>query len=496
MRSIWASINEAQTRSRREVRRPALLLLLSAVILLQPGCAWLKPDYTPAPPELIPGSFSRAIEGDARRNRWWEELGSDELDGLVTRALADNFSVQEAWARLKQLRAGEGQARSHQFPELSASIDVSRTDQGTEAGGKWDTSVTESYFLGLASSYELDVWGRLNALRRAAGADADAMEGDLVTAAMTIAARVAETWVSIIAASEEVRLLNRQKEANEKLLELLGFRLRNSLATALDVYQQREGVAQIRAAVPLVERREQLLRHQLAVLLGLPASADLGLATEHLPDLQPLPSTGLPTDLLAHRPDIVAANARLDAAAWRVGAARADRLPAIRLSARAGYSGGEIESIFDNWLANLAAGLTGPILDAGRRAADARRADATLEQQLAAYCGTVLAAVKEVEDALVREQKQLEHVTALEAQLAAARQANEEARQRYLKGALDYLPVLAEVLSVFRIERELITARRTLVLDRIALHRALGGHWGETEDNRQRAASGAKETPR
>jgi outer membrane protein TolC len=130
-----------------------------------------------------------------------------------------------------------------------------------------------------------------------------------------------------------------------------------------------------------------------------------------------------------------------------------------------------------NWLLNLAGNLTAPIFDGGRRAAEVDRTRALTDEKLWAYRQTVLTAVKEVEDALVSESKQKEHIEALERVVSAARKAFDEAVERYRKGLNDYLPVLTQLLSVQSLERNLIKKRASLLLFRVSLYRALGGTW-------------------
>ncbi|MBT7067845.1 MAG: TolC family protein, partial [Verrucomicrobia bacterium] len=193
------------------------------------------------------------------------------------------------------------------------------------------------------------------------------------------------------------------------------------------------------------------------------------------------PAVGLPADVLARRPDVQRAGARLQAAAERVEVARAARLPALRLTATAGYASSATATLFDNWLANLAANLAGPLFDAGLRKAEVARIDTMRQQALIGYRQTVLNAVREVEDALVRETRQREHVAARGRQLAAARTALAEQVARYTRGQDNYLRVLDQQIIVWSLERDLINAEATLLKYRIALHRSIAGAINEEE---------------
>jgi multidrug efflux system outer membrane protein len=300
---------------------------------------------------------------------------------------------------------------------------------------------------------------------------------DLNTAAMSLAAEVTQRWANIISQRMQKRLLEKQLETNRIYLELVELRFRKAMVSALDVYQQKQVVERIKAEIPLVEAEEQLLLHELALLLGKPPRARLRISRDSLPVPDQVPSTGLPADLLAARPDVRAAGSRLRAADWQVSAARANRLPAIRLTGRAIYSAGDLDLLFDNWLLSLAGNLAAPIFTGRRLTAEVERTKAVVDERVWAYKRTVLTAVKEVEDALIREEKQRQHIEAVKLQIDAARKALNEAGERYLKGLNDYLPVLTQIVSVQDLERNLIRRQAELVVARVSLFRALGGTW-------------------
>jgi len=467
--------------------------------------------------------------GDA--DRWWETFGSEELNALMDQAFADNLTLEQIRARLVQARATAVKARAGLFPELSLESSGSwtrlvteldgeassagsfsptggaglgttpgttggasgspsagggSTGSATSAGSASSTAetptgrlVTESkYFaLGLAASYEVDLWGRVKSQHEAARRDLEASREDLDAAVMTLAAEVAQRWLEILEQQDQKTLLLEQLETNRTYLELVELRFRKSQVSALDVYQQRQTVSEVEAQIPLVEAQERIGRHALALLLGTLPQETFALGGYDLTTVPPLPATGLPAELLAKRPDVKAALFRLQAADWRVASARADRLPAIRLTARAAYQSGQIETLFDNWFVNLAGNLTAPIFDGSRRSAEVERTQAVVRERLAAYRSVVLTAIKEVEDALVREYKHRQHIAALEQRIDYANKSLIEARARYVKGRSDYLPVLTSLATTQRLTRELIRARRELLVFRVNLYRALGGRW-------------------
>ena len=453
--------------------------ILTIILLLVTSCAPFKPLDRQSPEGELPRSFSLYTSESEPEARWWEEFNDPDLNVLITEALSDNFTLKEAWSRLVQTRALAVQAGAALYPDLTGIADADYARQRSDNGSRKTVS-NEDYSLGVISSYELDLWGRIRAGRESALLEVTAAREDLNTAAMTLAAEVANRWVNIISQRMQKRLLERQLQTNLTLLELIELRFRMSMVSALDVYQQKQVVEDTMAEIPLVEAEEQVLRHELALLLGKPPGTSLNISRENFPEPAEIPATGLPADLLSSRPDLRRAGMLLQAADWQVAAARANRLPAISLTAGAQYGKGNIDVLFDNWLLSLAGNLTAPIFDGGRRAAEVDLRRALVDENLFAYREAVLTAIKEVEDALVIEVKQREHIRALENVLATARKALEQAGIRYRNGLTDYLPVLTQLLAVQGLERNLIQQQANLVNARVSLYRSLGGTWTDS----------------
>lgn len=424
----------------------------------------------------LPPAYSNDAPGQMIRQRWWEAFDAPQLSRLVEEALGSNFSLQESWARLRQSEALAAGREAGRFPDLVAEGSALTGRSGAPAG-QVATGPRESYSLGLVSRYELDLWGRIHSGRQAAILAATASREDLNTAAITLAANVVTRWVAIQSQRMQKELLRKQLKANLTLLELVELRFRKSLASALDVFQQRQVVAQSRSQLPLVAQREHLLLNELGVLLGRAPFATPEVASGILEVPDDVPATGLPSQLLAMRPDIRGAMLRLQSADWAVAEARADQLPSFSLTGRAAVSSSDFDLLFDNWLINLAGNITAPLLDGGRRSAEVAFQRAVVAERLAAYHGLVLNAVREVEDALMDEAKLREHIAALGSQLDASRNALSEARSRYRSGLSDYLPVLTQLLSVQGLERTLIQRKTDLLVARVNLYRALGGDW-------------------
>jgi NodT family efflux transporter outer membrane factor (OMF) lipoprotein len=465
---------------RRHMRKniPIIALIFFLPLSIS-ACSPFAPAPRTVAPELLPEAFSLYPTQAPDASPWWYALDSDELNQLLTRAFAGNLSLQQAWARLEQARALAVQAGADLYPDLNATGDSTHSRQRRE-NGTTDTFTTRNYAIGLSTTYEIDLWGRIRAEQNAANISAAATREDWNTTVITLAANVTTTWARILSQQSQLRLLEAQLKTNEIYLELVELRYRKGIVSALDVFQQQQIVEGVKSQIPLVEAQEQLFHNQRAVLLGQAPGSRLDIKTTDLPMPEQVPAAGLPADLLANRPDVRAAGLRLESADWQLAAARANRLPALSLTGAVGYGPADIDLMLDNWIMSLASSLTAPLLDGGRRAAEVDRTRAVIDENLAAYRETVLTAIREVEDALVSEHYQRRYLAALDRQLQAARYALVEAREQYRKGVEDYLPVLTQLLAVQNLERDLITQKTQLLIDRIDLYKALGGNWTDT----------------
>jgi multidrug efflux system outer membrane protein len=448
------------------------IIFFTTFVSMMNGCALYEPNHREPEKDLFPSAFTTPASQWEPARRWWEAFDDPQLNELIEEALGQNFSLQQSWARLHQAQALAVRSGASLYPDLTLGAGASSERRRTTT-----TETVEHYSLGLSSGYEIDLWGRIRSERQAALLSAMASRQDLNTAAITLSANVATRWIGLISQRMQKKLLMQQLEANQVLQELVELRFRKSLASALDVFQQRQLVEQSRAQLPLVEQAERQLLNELALLLGRTPFSLPQIKAQYIEIPNDLPQTGLPVQLLADRPDIRGAMQRLEAADWNVAAARADRMPQINLSAGAAYQANELSLLFDNWLIDLAASMTAPLFDGRRRAAEVQRLQAVVAENLAAYRQTILTAIREVEDALVSEIKLREHLKGLEAQLDAARKALDEARGRYRNGLSDYLPVVTQLLAVQSLERTQIQRRADVMTARVNLYRSLGGTW-------------------
>lgn len=455
--------------------RPACWAGVAACLMLS---ACVHRVATDPAPQLEPQASAPAL-ADAVQKPWWPALNAPQLSALIERALQSNLDVRAALARVEQSRAVVTQAGSNLWPSLELRGNGSRAKTAFFLGQQRVQAINNRYSLSAAASYEVDLWGRVRAGRGAAREDLRAAALDAQAAAHSVAAQVAETWLSLVETRQRIALVRQQAQLNARFLELTRLRFEQGAGSVLAIRQQEQQQAAVDAQLPLLQAQQQVLRNQLALLLAAPAADVLAAVPETLPQLQAAPSDGVPADLLLQRPDVQAAQRRVVAADHRVGAALAARLPGLRMTGSAGYDAQQSSVLFDDLIWSIGAGLVAPLFDAGRLAATQRQREAQLDEALARFSQSALTAATEVRNALSQEYFQHQHLAAQKARVQASEAVLEAARERYSNGLSEFLPVLTALVALQGDQQALISAQRQLLAYRVQLHRALGGTWAD-----------------
>jgi NodT family efflux transporter outer membrane factor (OMF) lipoprotein len=395
-----------------------------------------------------------------------------ELNSLIHQAIQNNLTLESTYAKYMQTKAQSSIVASLQYPHLNASFEPSTTK-----GRSLDTGTSSwknNFSLGMMSSFEIDFWGKIRAQKKSAQYELTAAELDYQTAIISLISEISLCWLEIISQHIQQELLQEQLTTNRTYLKLIRLRFQKGMVGSLDVYQQQQVVASTLSQIPLIEAQKRLQYNQMAFLCGTP-QMNLSITRKQFSNLKSVPSAGVPSHLLNNRPDIRASWNRLQASYQNVWTAKASQLPSLTLSASGNFESEKIANLFDAWFVRLAGQLTSPIFDAGRLQAETDYAKAKSYAQMIQYRNTVFNAIREVEDALVQTQQQKVHIEALKQEHTIAQMALDEARNRYQKGLNDYLPVLTHMLTVQRLDRELIQQQTKYFQYYIYLFRALGG---------------------
>tara|TARA_R110002049_G_scaffold72490_7_gene187539 strand:+ start:112393 stop:113940 length:1548 start_codon:yes stop_codon:yes gene_type:complete len=405
--------------------------------------------------------------------RWWTTFGDPALDQQIILALDSSFSLAAARQRLRAADAVARREASDLFADVNGIVDVGYT------GGPGDDS--QSYVLGLDVGYPVDLWGEIESRVEAQRLRAAALREDYRAVALTLSAEIANNWFSLIEARAQLRLLDEQIKTNETGLELQEARFGLGLIRSADVLRQRQLVESTLEQATVVKSRIEVLQHQIAVLVGeMPQVAEYETGQD-LPNLPPLPATGLPSELLQRRPDVRRDFLAFQAADRDLASAIADQYPRLNLTGSLLNAAERPETIFRDWFVSIGAGLVAPLIDGGQRKAEVARTSAVTCELFNRYGQSMLVAFQQVEDGLARERYQRERLGHLETQLKLADESAERLREQYLlEPDTDYLAVLTAITAKQRLQREVLAAQLELRLIRVSLYLALAGGFEPT----------------
>jgi NodT family efflux transporter outer membrane factor (OMF) lipoprotein len=449
------------------------LALLGAVLLLS-SCA-SKKTVTEIPVQA-PESFS--VEGDTLApDRWWTAFGDENLTAWVDTAISSNFTLRSAWQRLLASQAIAKRERAPLFPTLEADISADRS-RFAETG-----NITEELSMGLSTVYEVDLWGRIRSAVEAERLRAEASLYDYQSAAITLSAEVTRNWFELAEANAQLDLVNEQIETNQQVLSLLRNRFGSGQIRAVDILRQQQLLESTIEQKLNTEERIAILENRFAVLTGRVPTNVISLNPTLADQLPPLPDTGVPLELVERRPDVRVAYNQLLAADRDVASAISNQYPRLSLSISASTFENSATSLFEEFALSFAGNLIAPIFLGRELQAEVERTEAVQMELLYNYGQSVLIAFREVEDALIREQKQRERIESITKQVELAQRAYEQLRVQYLNGAINYLDVLTALNEVQQLQRDQLGAKLDLLTFRVALYRALSGSFNTDRES-------------
>lgn len=470
--------------------------LAAAIASALAACA-VGPDYRPpqsaSPDEwhALPQTGVRVESPDAPSlAAWWTTLNDPVLNQLIERSLAANKTVRQALARVVEARARRGIASADLWPTLGASAGASHSnsDSRTSPSDANDplpspsssNNNDEIYTSGLDSSWELDLFGGKRRAFEAATAQLGASEADLRDALVTLLGDVALSYTDVRTAQSRLTFAERNLESQNEVLDITRWRAEAGLATVLDVEQANTSYEQTRAQIPSLESSLSQSMNRLAVLTG---QAPGALSTT-LADRKPVPVApleivaGVPADVLRRRPDIRSAERRLAAQTAQVGVATAALYPSLSLTGSITLQSLTASDVFSGFQTDRAGiSLNMPLFRGGALRQNLNAQNALVDQAVATYEATVLAAYEEVENALAAwSNEQRRHAALVEA-AASARRASELALVQYNSGLVDFQTVLTADRQLITLEDSLAVSDGEMTANLIRLYKALGGGW-------------------
>jgi len=461
--------------------RPLTVACLSVVALLN-GCA-VGPDFK-RPDIAVPSSFAEAKgwkvaepQDQTPAGPWWELYNDPLLSELVQQVSISNQNVLVAEAQFRQAQALVSQSRAAWFPTLSGSVSDTR-NKGASTSGLLSNGgpIHTSDRINLASSWELDVWGRISRTVEVNDTSAQASAADLAAARLSAQATLAQSYLQLRINDANQRLLNETLVAYQRSYDITNNRYQAGVASQADVAQADTQLKSTQAqSIDLGIQRAQL-QHAIAILIGKPPSEFKIAAVNSVPTLPEIP-LALPSTLLERRPDVAAAERRAAAANAQIGVAQAAFFPALTLSANGGYQNSTFTDIISTpyrfW--SIAPTLALTLFDAGARSAVKEQAVAGFDKAAATYRQTVLSAFQEVEDNLAALTILAEEKEVQKAATAAANQFLTLTNNQYLAGTVSFLNVATAQTAALSAERSSLDLLNRQFAASVTLLKALGG---------------------
>ena len=465
--------------------RPSVVALAAAALLS--ACA-AGPDYV-RPTLPVPAAYKES--GDwkpaqplpaASNLAWWQAYGDSTLDGLMADAQASNQNIRQAEATYRQAKAIVDEDRAGLFPTLGLNLGAERARANTTGVVR----TGNSFNLGLAGSWEPDLWGSVRRTIESGVASAQASADDLAAARLSIQTTLAQDYVQLRIADQQRDLYATTIDAYTKALKLTQAQHNAGVALQSDVSLAEAQLAQAQASAVDLEATRAQLEHAIAVLTGrAPAQFTLAAAPADQPLALRMPDTpsGLPSELLEHRPDIAGAERRAAAANANIGVAKAAYFPQLTLSASGGFGAAAMSNLFDTpsrvW--SLGAALAQTIFDGGLRTARVAQAQAAYDITVAQYKETVLGGFQQVEDELALLRLLAQETTFQDQAVRSSLQAEQSAIAQYRAGTLSYLSVVTTQTTLLNNQRTAVALRGRLMAASISLVSATGGGWSASD---------------
>ena len=451
--------------------------LALALVLVLSGCVSLAPNYqrpaSPVAPAFDDAPANPATSEAAAQLEWQRFFADARLRQLIDLALANNRDLRVAILNIEQARAQYQIRRADILPTVNAAVTGSRVPGSND-------SITSTYTAGFGvSAFELDLFGRVRNLSEVALAQFLATEEARKSTQIGLIGSVANTYLALRADDELLALIRQTLAAREESLKLIQLKFDNGVVSKVDLSQGQSLVDTARVALAQQQRQRAQDINALVLLVGQPLPASLAPAnTLAQTELSELPA-GLPSDLLAVRPDIRAAEQQLIGANASIGAARANFFPRIALTGSAGSASSELSALFKGgsfgW--TFAPSVVLPIFDVGRNSANLGSARAGRDIAVAQYERSIQVAFREVSDALAGQATFAEQLRAQRAVAQAEAERFNLSDLRYRNGAASYLDLLDAQRSLFTAQQQAVQANLQRLQNQVTLYRVLGGGW-------------------
>jgi len=489
---LTTGLNQRGNPTRPGMPKAAIAVLVGLIQLgVLFGCT-VGPDFQ-RPEAVVPVRWSDSAPAaagapktasDETLARWWTVFGDPVLTSLVDRAAAGSLDLKLAEARIREARAARAVAAGGLGPALDASGSYRRSRSSVAGAQEKTATVTaDQYQAGFDAAWEIDLFGGRRRSLEATEADLEAAVESRRDTMVRLMAEVARNYIQLRAYQQQIAITGQNLAAQQHSARLTRARFEGGFVSGLDVANADAQVAETAAQVPVLELSARQTLYNIGILIGeAPAALDAELSPAGaIAQAPPEVPAGIPSDLLRRRPDIRQAEARIHAATARIGVAVAELFPRFTVSGAAGYRSDDFSSLLEGssrfW--SLGPSAVWRLFESGGLRAGVEVQKALQEQEVIAYQQTVLAALQEVENALVASVKEQAHRDALAAAVAANRKAVSLAEKLYVEGMTDFINVLQAQQSLYSTENALAQSTAAVSLNLVAVYKALGGGWSE-----------------
>lgn len=482
---------------------------LAAAMLLA-GCT-LAPQYerpgSPVAgqwPDMQLGVSPEETAGLVASDLEWQKFFGDErLKVLIGTALENNRDLRVAILNIEKAQAMYNVQRAELIPDLGVTAQNSRqtTGRGGEDSAFWSHTAntvggsdrnTYTASVGI-TSFEIDLFGRIRSLNDAALANYLSTVEARKAAQMSLVANVAMAYYALLADDELLKITEETLRTREESLQLTLLKFEHGVSSELDVRQAQTLVESAKSTLAELRRQRAQDENALALLMGgpVPESLPEGGAFKQQINLLPELSSGVPSDVLLRRPDVVAAEQQLIGANANIGAARAAFFPRISLTASLGKASNDLNTLFSTghvW--SFVPQVTLPLFTGGANIANLKSSKVSKEIAIAEYEKSIQSAFRDVSDALAGRATYGDQLMAMQALVAASQRAYELSDLRYTNGVASYMDLLDSQRSLFSAQQQEIAAQLAMLNNQVTLYKVLGGGWSQSDEEKMKEEFG------
>jgi len=456
------------------------LFFVLIITLFFAGCS-MGPDYTRPPLEVPEIKLSQAdlsipdsVAQELIDSNWWEFFGDTVLTALIDSAVANNYDIKIATARIEQFMGSYSVTQSDYYPKINAGA-LGQTGESNSKGVKYRDN---RFNVNLSATWEIDLWGKVRRANEAALADVLGAEESKRGVVLTIVSQVAQTYIDILSLDYQIIIAEQTVDVRQKSLDLFNQRKAKGDISDLEISQLESEYWFAKAQIPLLERNRSQLETALSILLGKgPISIPRGRNLDEL-ILPEIPAV-IPSQLLERRPDIRTAEEQLIAANARIGIVKSLYFPSISLTGLLGFSNTDFSNLFksSSFVWNAGGNLVAPLFRAGEISGQVDEAEAIQRQLLFNYLQVVNAAFGDAQNSLIARNQNEVKFTADGKRLDAVSQYRLLSQMRYDEGVTSYLEVLDAERSLFSSQLDYVKSKADLLKSSVSIYSALAGGW-------------------